>query len=234
MYRSIQFYSALFLCTCASWSQAEVSFKCWTNEAGVMECGNTVPSEFVSQGYEVRNENADVVAKQAREMSPEERNRLLEAERQRIETEKQAKQQAEEDKRLLDLFPNERDITSARDLKVGRINKSIEITQKDLNSRKRRLEKLRVQAERAAKRTDKTSQENLKTFQSHIKSLEGQIETIEMSIASKEKEKQEIQTEANNTLAKYREIQQRLELRRKQLQATNAQKAKEKAAAQTQ
>lgn len=229
MCKQLQLYSVLFLALCAAhWSYAEDAFKCWTNEAGVLECGNTIPPEFVSQGYEVRNENADVVAKQEREMSPEERNRLLEQERQRIEAEKQAKAQAEEDKRLLDLYPTERDIIGARDLKIGRINKSLEITQKDLNSRKQRLEKLRVQAERAAKRTDKVSQENLKTFQSHIKSLEEQVETIEVSIASKEKERKAIQDEANKTLAKYREIQQRVQLRRERMRAEQEQKAKDK------
>lgn len=220
--KPIHLYPVLLLCLYTSHEAYAEEFKCWTNDSGVLECGNVVPPEFVSQGYEVRNEHADVVSKQAREMSPEERNRLLQEEQRRIEEEQQAKAQAEEDKRLLDLYPTERDITGARDLKVGRINKSIEITQKDLDSRKQRLAKLQEQAERAAKRTDKVSQENLKTFQAHIDSLQTQIETIQVSIEGKLKEKYEIEEEAEQTLAKYREIQQRVQLRRKRQQETQA------------
>ncbi len=206
-----------------------LEFKCWTNDSGVMECGNTIPSQYLSQGYEVRDDQATVVETKSREMSPEERARRLSEERKRIEDEKKSKQQAEEDKRLLDLYPSERDIINGRDLKVGRIDKSIEITEKDLHSRQQRLEKLQVQAERSAKRTDKVSKENLKTLQSHIQSLEGQIETIQTSIASKEKEKLEIQQEAAATLSKYREIQARVTRRIEYLRkkAQEAKKAKE-------
>ncbi len=213
MNQPLPFYAALLACLCvANNGWAEEDFKCWKNESGVLECGNTIPPQFVSQGYEVRNENADVVQVEKREMSPEERNRLLEIERQKIEAEKQAKVQAEEDKRLLDLYPNERDIINARDLKILRINKSVEITQKDLNARKARLEKLKVQAERAAKRADKVSLENLATLQTHIASLENQIKTIQSSVDGKEQEKQEIMSEYSKTLDKYREIQARTRL----------------------
>ncbi|MDM8546051.1 hypothetical protein QUF61_06120 [Candidatus Venteria ishoeyi] len=183
--------------------------KCWTNEDGIMECGNVIPQQYVKEKHEIRNDSGDVVEVIQRDKTEAEIKALIEAEQQRFEQEKKDKRQAEEDRRLLDLYPTENDIILARDSQLMRIEQGIRITKGQLKSYQNTLKNQRKLEKQLATRSDASSKTDRERLAKHSKNLEAQIKVIENSIKDKEQDTKNITAEYDVYLQRYKAVKKR-------------------------
>ena len=185
--------------------------KCWDNRDGVMECGSIIPLEYRRKKHEIRDESGEVVKTIKRDRTKAEIEQLEKEERRKQIEKIKNKKQAEEDRRLLDLYPTEDDILLARDGQTRRIDEGIRITKSQLVSYKRSLSGLKKQL--AAQ--ENKDEANAKKGKASVQRLEDQIVVLYGLIDDKEKAKEKIMQEYNLYLERYREIKQRQKLREK-------------------
>lgn len=115
------------------------AIKCWTNNEGTRECGQSVPPEFSQQRVEIINERGIVVevkeaAKTKEQLAEEARQKEL----MKIQQRRQ-KEQKRRDLILLSMFSTERDINLARSNRVDAIKSLIEITNGNTKTLKENL-----------------------------------------------------------------------------------------------
>lgn len=174
--------------------------KCWKNSDGIRECGNSVPPEYAQKGHDELNDQGIKLKSIEPALSKEEI-----AERNRIETDKKAKQQAIDAKKLQDrvllsTFANEDEVIMARNGKVIALRTEIKLTQKSLNKAKNHLIKSRKSAanyERAGKRIPLKITNDVTVGQQ-------KIENYEQFITNKENELKAINTQFDSDLKRYR------------------------------
>jgi chromosome segregation ATPase len=116
--------------------------KCWTNEDGVMECGNFVPPEYSQQGYAERNEQGVVVKKIERAKTPEEIAALKAKEDEQKALEQTLKEQEENDRELLMQFSTEDDIDTQKTARLSAIDGVTNAIESYVGSLKGNLEDL--------------------------------------------------------------------------------------------
>ncbi len=182
------------------------AIKCWTNNEGVRECGNTIPPEYSQQGSSTLNERGITVETQKRALTSEELaviHKREEEERRRAaeEAEKRKKQDAA-DRVLLSTFLSEEEIIGARDRKLTLIDGNIEITHitiKKLNDDLQRQQKKAANFERKGKTVPEGTLKE-------IASLERQLKNKEDFIQAKEDEKETIREKYAKDLERFREL----------------------------
>lgn len=185
----------------ASWG-AHAEIKCWTNNQGVRECGNSIPPEYAQQGHEKVNEQGIVIDAKDRaltdeEIAEQERKAKLEAERQReLEAEKRR------DAILLQTFSSERDIITARDDKLTAMEAQIKVTES-------RIEKLQIdlnkRVEQAAAQ-ERAGKETPEALLQDIESLRRQIESNREFIAETRADQERVREEYQANLERFREL----------------------------
>ncbi len=183
---------------------AGAEIKCWTNDQGVRECGNSVPPEYAQQSHKRINEQGIVIDEKERAPSDEE---LAEQKRQAaIEAEKarERAKQREQDSILLETFSSEDDIISARDDKVAAMNAQIKLAESRLKKLRASLNK-RMEKAAAEERAGNTPAE---TLLQDIESLRRQIQANEDFIADTEADREQIKSEYNADLERFRQLKQ--------------------------
>lgn len=166
----------------------QARMKCWKNNEGITECGDTVPPEFAQKGHKEIGESGIVReeverAKTPEELAEEERLAKVEEERLRKEEEKQLK-----DRILLETFSSVEDIEKARDDRIQSLEASIGITQ----ARKEKIQvDLDKRIERAADR-ERSGNEPNQELLDDINSLKRQIANIDKFILDKREEQEQI------------------------------------------
>ena len=111
-------------------NSVQARMKCWTNNEGVKECGDTVPPEYTQQGYKELSKEGIVKDETKRVKTKEE----LEKEREKAravakEKEKVRKKQTHH-KMLLETYNTIYDINDAKEQKIQAIESTIEYTKK--------------------------------------------------------------------------------------------------------
>lgn len=194
---------------------ASVSFlyadpiKCWTNEEGVMECGNFVPPEYSQQGYAERNEQGVVVKKVDRAKTQEEIEALRNREEKQKELEQQRQEQEDTDRALLMQFSTEDDIDTQKTARLNFIDGAINAIESYVDSLERNLADLEQSATQGQETIDKSKRQQVQ----FNKELEG------LSSSTEEKEKvQARQREINATLSN---LQRDIDETTVQLEKTN-------------
>lgn len=187
---------------------AQAGIKCWTNNQGVRECGNTIPPEYAQKKSEVLNERGITVevnerAKTKAELAAEARRERLEQERLSKER-REREEQERRDNVLLATFATEEDITMARDRQLASIDGTIELTQTAIEQLNGKLEKYRTEAARHESQ-GKPIPEDLAA---DIETVQGQIASRETYISNKEAEKITLQKKYDEYLARFRELHQ--------------------------
>ncbi len=181
--------AALFILSALSMSMpAHAAFKCWKNHEGIRECGNKVPPEFAQQGHQEISAQGMIKSEQARtktseELAEEARLAAIAAEKQR-----QAEQQARQDKLLLDTYTDVGGIERKRDEDIATIQSSINLASKRREKIQQDLNKL-IAAAATVERAGKTPNENL---QKDIASLRRQVKDNEKFIAGKLEEQETV------------------------------------------
>lgn len=163
------------------------SIKCWTNNEGVRECGNSVPPEFAQKGHEELSRQGMVVDQQERAKTPQELAEQARLAEQRIEERRKLEQQAREDKVLLATFSTIADIEQVREERLRAIESSIRLAEKRTETIQADLNK-RIQAAAEAERAGNTPNEALLK---DIDSLQRQVNANNTYIAERQKEQEE-------------------------------------------
>lgn len=185
---------------------AQASFDCWVNKDGVRECGEVIPPEYVPKGHDVLSRDGRVIDKVAPEMSKEERERVIQQELEEKRRKEEARLQAEEDRRLLDLYPTEDDIIQAREGKILSVKARIRVTQTQLDFYERSL----VEAKKGLQYTKLSPQER-KNLEEDIAQLDKQIAKFGQTIKDSETEIDTIKEEFKGYQERYRAIQERMD-----------------------
>lgn len=175
---------------------------CWTNKDGVKECGDRIPPEYSQKEHQELNEQGLVIdkterAKTEEELAAEKKQAEIEAEKQR-----QAEEQAREDKILLDTFTNVDDINIARDGKVAAIQTTISLAEKRNEKLQADLDKLVEQAA-TQERAGKTVPDELVN---DIDGIRRQIKNNDEFIADKRNEQQAVKEEYAKHVERFKEL----------------------------
>lgn len=193
--------AALALLTAGAVQPASAAIKCWTNNEGVRECGETVPPEFAQQGHAVIKESG-VVTETERAKTPEE---LAEAERkmrEEAEAEAAVKEKARQDSILLATFSTIEDIERVRDEQVTALEATISVTKTRNAKIQEDLDK-RIAAAAAEERAGKSPNEALLK---DIDSLRRQVANNENFIDSQHQEQDEIRALYDGKIQRFKEL----------------------------
>ena len=181
---------------------ASARIKCWTNHEGVRECGQVVPPEFAQQGHEELTKHG-TVRDEVERAPTEEEVAAIEArkEQERLEREIQ-KEQARQDKILMNTFSSVEGIEATRDEKIAALNTTINLTNKRTENIQEDLDK---RIERAAAQERSGKQPSEKLLES-INSLKRQIKNNEAFIAEKRREQEQLRARFAEDIARFKEL----------------------------
>lgn len=192
--------SAPALCQAAA--KGGGTIKCWKNDLGIRECGNTVPPEYSQRRIEVLNDRGlvvDVIE------PPKSREQL---EKERIEEQKRKaqeaarKEQAHQDAILLNSYATERDLIIARDTNVRAVKGQLDIAENNLKMLQNSLADLQTQAgnyERSGKQPPKK-------LIDQINNTKQQIAKKQAVIEQRKQEKTAMEEHFENLLTRFRKL----------------------------
>ncbi|MFT5349707.1 MAG: hypothetical protein ACI909_000425 [Planctomycetota bacterium] len=183
-------------------SPAHARFKCWTNNEGIRECGETVPPEYAQKGHQELSEQGMVLEKKDRAKTEEE---LAEDARQAEIAVAQKKIQDEQmlqDKILLDTFVSIADIEAGRDDKLTVIESDITLTNKRNEKTQEDLDK-RIEAAAKAELGGNAPNEALLK---DIDLLRTRIENNNAFIENKSKEHDAVKAAADEDIVRFKRL----------------------------
>ena len=183
-------------------ASVQARMKCWTNNEGIKECGDTVPPEFAQKGHQELGKGGIVREETERAKTPEE---IEEAERlAKIEAEKQKQEDEKKklDQILLQTFSTVGDIERARDERVTALEASIKLTQARSEKIQLDLDK-RIQSAANEERSGNTPSEALLK---DIESLKRQLKNNESFISDKRAEQEAIKKSHAEDIARFKKL----------------------------
>ena len=181
---------------------AQSSFKCWTNNEGVRECGNVVPPEFAQKGHQELSTSGMLINEQARALTPEEIAEQAEERARLKELERIREEKAREDQILLATYSNIGEIELVRDERLEVIQSRISLAESQINTIKQNLDQ-HIQAAALAERNGQAPDEALLK---DIKSLERQIDLKVDYIAQRNLEIDRTNAEYEVKIERFREL----------------------------
>lgn len=199
------------LLTAALATAAEKRYYRYTNLEGNVVIDDRVPIEYAGAGYEVINAKGAVLDVVPRKMTEEERAARAAAEQQEQEAETARKEAYERDKNLLLRYSSVADIEAARKRSLGELQIRISILKSNRSALKQKLENLQSQAADLERRGSEVDIKLLNAMDDQRSELLG----TEENIASRELEYREIARQFDNDIARFKELQNLVELRRK-------------------
>lgn len=189
------------------------SFKCWTNNEGVRECGNVIPPEYAQKKSETVNQYGVTVETQKRaktreelaaEAAQQEEQRRLEEEEEKRRKEDEARQreQARKDRVLTATFTSVSEIIASRDRKTQAIDANIEITRLSISGIEDNMNDLKKRAANL-ERAGKPVPDDLIA---DIELLQSQIDEKESYIEAKQDEKEKLIEKYEADIERFKEL----------------------------
>ena len=178
--------------------------KCWKNDEGFRECGNSVPPKYAQQGHEERSEGGFTVKKQrkARDKAEveTERQAKLDAEKEAREKKRLQRLRAAKDRVLLDTYVTEQDMDLAHQ------QKTIAIEQRVIHSRghSKKLEETLGKMQTQAGNEERAGNEVPKKLKADIGDIQRQIDETEAFITARTAEEKTFDDQHADDLARFR------------------------------
>jgi len=180
--------------------------KCWTNDDGVRECGNSVPPEYAQKAHRELTGEGITVSTTKRARSKEElRTERAEAARVaaiRAEEERKIHARKVKDRVLLSTFTTEKELALAHEGQVAAIDIRIDHTEKILGQLERSLEQQHSQAAKLERRGNPITPE----LKSRIAKTEQKMQDSHSFIERRRRQKAEMATQYAEDLDRYREL----------------------------
>ena len=187
-------------------SGAAATIKCWTNNEGYRECGNTVPPEYAQKETRTLNKRGLTTEVKPRAKTREEllREQQIVSEQQKIEAEEKRKkeEQAKKDRVLLSTFLKPEEILAARDRKIAVFDGYLELSQIALSNLKEKLD----YEQRKVADLERQGQKIPDAAVKEIDSLRKQITDKEMFIRQKELEKEQLRQKYDDDYERFIEL----------------------------
>jgi len=185
---------------------AAAGIKCWTNNEGVRECGNSVPPEFAQKGHREVTDMGVTISKTNRALSKEELRMQREEEARaaavRAEEARKIRERKTKDRVLLSTFTTEKELAVAHEGQVAAIDIRIDHTEKILTQLDRSLMQLRAQAAKL-ERGGKTITPELRN---RMARLERQQEDRRNFIDNRRLQKAALAAQFSEDLDRYRQL----------------------------
>ena len=185
---------------------ASAGIKCWTNDDGVRECGNTVPPKYAQKAHRELTGEGITVSTTKRAKSKEELRieRAEEARTEAIRTEEERKLRARKakDRVLLSTFTTENELSLAHEGQVAAIDLRIDHTEQILGQLKHSLEQLHTQAAKLERRGKPITPE----LESRIAKTQQKMQDSHNFIERRRQQKAEMAVQYASDLDRYREL----------------------------
>ena len=106
----------------------------WTDTAGVVHFGDTIPASALAGGYDIVNNDGRVVRHVARELTPVERQAAAAAAAREAAARRATQQQNLQDTQMLSAYPTDKDLEQAQQAQLKQIQTDIATLQFNLRS----------------------------------------------------------------------------------------------------
>lgn len=183
-------------------SSVAATYKCWTNDEGVRECGQTVPPEYSQQRIEVLNDRGIVIRVEEPAKTPEQLEAEKRAEEQRKLEEQRKAEQRRRDRVLLNTFTTERDLRLYYQDKITAIQSLINIIRSNKDSLGEKLNELQKRAANMERRGEKLSDNLLQ----EMEQVKRQIKNNNDQIKEKQQELNDINKRFEKELDRFQEL----------------------------
>ncbi len=185
---------------------ASAGIKCWTNDDGVRECGNTVPPEYAQKSHRELTGEGITVSTTKRAKSKEElrieRAEAARTEAIREEKERKIRERKTKDRVLLSTFTTENELSLAHEGQVAAIDIRIDHTEQILGQLKHSLEQLHTQAAKLERRGKPITPE----LESRIAKTQQKMQDSHNFIERRRQQKAEMAVQYASDLDRYREL----------------------------
>jgi chromosome segregation ATPase len=114
----------------------------WTDSAGVVHFSDTIPASVLARGYDIVNDNGQVVRHVGRELTPAERRAAALAAAHEEAVKRAAQQKAMADAQMLSAYPSEKDLEQSQQAQLQQIKTDIDTLQTNLHSQEGTLTEL--------------------------------------------------------------------------------------------
>ncbi|MCK5364399.1 MAG: hypothetical protein KAR22_15585 [Gammaproteobacteria bacterium] len=185
---------------------ASAGIKCWTNDDGVRECGNSVPPEYAQKAHRELTGEGITVSTTKRAKSKEElRTERAEAARLaaiRAEEERKIHAREVKDRVLLNTFTTEKELALAHEGQVAAIDIRIDHSEKILGQLERSLGQLHSQAAKLERGGKPITPE----LESRIAKTEQKMQDSHSFMERRRRQKAEMAAQYAEDLDRYREL----------------------------
>jgi hypothetical protein len=106
----------------------------WTDTAGVVHFGDTIPASALAGGYDIVNNDGRVVRHVARELTPAERQAAAAAAAREAAARRAVQQQNLADTQMLSAYPTDKDLQQSQQAQLKQIETDIATLQTNLRS----------------------------------------------------------------------------------------------------
>lgn len=106
----------------------------WTDTAGVVHFGDTIPASALAGGYDIVNNDGRVVRHVGRELTPAERQAAAATATREAAARRAAQQQSLQDTQMLSAYPTDKDLEQAQQAQLKQIETDIATLQTNLRS----------------------------------------------------------------------------------------------------
>ena len=185
---------------------ASAGIKCWTNDDGVRECGNTVPPEYAQKAHRELTAEGITVGTTKRAKSKEElRIERAEAARTkatRMEEERKIRAREAKDRVLLSTFTTEKELALVHEGQVAAIDIRIDHTEQILGQLEHSMRRLHSQAAKLERGGKPITPE----LESRIVKIERKMRDSHDFIERRRRQKAEMDAQYAEDVIRYREL----------------------------
>jgi len=193
---------ALLIALGVATPQASARIKCWTNNEGVRECGNSVPPEYAQKAHQELSKQGVKIKSTSRAKTQEELRKEVEAEKLRQEKAAKRRVRAAKDRVLLATYTTEQEMRLTRDEQRRAIDSRIKHAKRIVQDLKLKRDLLQAEAakqELSGKKVSPKVLANMTTINDRIKKQQAIIE-------DRHREKTALEARFDADLNRYREL----------------------------
>jgi hypothetical protein len=172
----------------------------WVDKQGNVFYGDKIPPEYAAQGSKELSGQGVVVKTNAPPLTEEQRAEMQRQEKLKAEQDRIAKEKSAHDRMLLSTFSTEEDLIMTRNGKVASIDAMINATK----SRNQSLQKSLAEMRATAAERERNGQIIPDKLRKDIAGMRTQIKDNLSYIASKQREQEELRTQFETDLGRFR------------------------------
>ena len=181
----------------------------YTSDNGTQVIDDTIPPEFVKNGYDIINKQGEVIQRVPRQLTEEElRDQDSEAARARMREEEERRLR-EWDESLMLRYSTTRDIEAAQSRAIRDLSIRIGILKSNLKSTQKQIEKLQQEAANYERR----NQDVPKTIMDNTATLRLEMQDIQDSIAARNQEIEQTRASFQRDIERFSLLQERVKIR---------------------